>query len=203
MTPLEQLDAAWAWYQAARHSLRRLRRIAEKYWDALPWEGEAQMGRDNVVGKLESEQVLVDAKNAESRMDELAVIELFSIFEGIVRTHAVKQLGEASVGLKHPLLIAAAEDAIEAAEKRSFAQVLNSYSQGGHADLAEQLRRVRHYRNWLTHGRKKGKKEEPRIDPMTAYQRLRKFLEIVLLPPKPDAEAKPPENTIERPILLG
>lgn len=185
MTPVQQLDAGWAWYQAARNSLRRLQRLADQYWTDLPWEGETQLWRDNLVGKLEGEQVSADAKNAESRLDDLAVIELFSIFEGIVRTLIVEQVREASVGLSHPMLRAAAREAIAAAKTRSFAQILNSYSQGGHAALAEHVRSVRKYRNWLSHGRRG--EELNKIDPKTAYQRLRKFLELIAPPLQPTA----------------
>ena len=65
MTPLEQLNAGWQWYQDARHSLHRLRRIADRYWAELPWEGKVAMERDNVLGKLEQAEVSANAKNAQ------------------------------------------------------------------------------------------------------------------------------------------
>jgi hypothetical protein len=198
MTPLEELDQGWAWYEAARQSLRRIRRLGEK-WSVLPWHGEAEMWRDNVVGKLAGEKVVTDAQTATSRLDDLAVIELFSIFEGVVRRLVVEQVGAASVSLTHPVLIAAARNAIEAAGHRSFAEILNSYSQSGHADIAEQVRQVRRYRNWLSHGRRG--KEQRKIEPKTAYERLRKFLEIILPPPLPVAggEEKPPDGLPTQP----
>lgn len=140
MTPQQRLEAAWQWYTAARASLRRLRRLAENYWQDLPWEGDVQMGRDNLIGKLEAREVLGDTEIAESRLDDLAMIELFSVFEGIVRTIVADQVRDASVALAHPVLKAAARSAVEAAEHRSFAEILNSYSKGGHAALAEQVR---------------------------------------------------------------
>ena len=185
MTLLDQLDSGWKWYEDARNSLRRLQRLAAQYWDVLPWDG--RMGRDNVLGKLEGERVSGDTTNADSRLDDLAVVELFSIFEGIVRVLVAEQVREAAVALTHPVLKAAARGAIEAAERRSFADILKSYSQGGHADLAEEVRQVRRYRNWLSHGRRG--KELRKIEPKTAYQRLRKFLE--LLSPSPASTELP------------
>jgi hypothetical protein len=167
--------------------MRRLDRLAEKYWDDLPWRGEVAMERDGLLGKLEQEEVSADVKSAESRLDDLAIIELFSIFEGIVRTQIATQVRAESTSLTHPMLKAAAKNAVDAAERRSFAEILNSYSQGGHANLAEQVRQVRRYRNWISHGRRG--KVPIRIEPKTAYERLRKFLELISPPPPPIARA--------------
>ncbi|WP_439630938.1 hypothetical protein [Gemmata sp.] len=146
------------------------------------------MGRDNLIGKLQAKEVVGNAEVAESRLDDLAVVELFSVFEGVVRTIVADQVRDASLGLTHPVLKAAARSAVEAAEHRSFAEILSSYSKGGHADLAEQVRQVRRYRNWLSHGRRGS--TQRKIDPRTAYQRLAKFLTL-LLPPAAPAVAPP------------
>jgi hypothetical protein len=182
MSPLKALDEGYACYESARQSLRRLYRLADRYWDVLPWYGDVEMWRDNALGSLEGETVKTDAQTALTRLDDWAVIELFSIFEGAVRTLVAEQVRAASVSLNHPMLKAAAKGAIDAAERRSFAEILKSYSQGGHADLAEQVRQVRRYRNWLSHGRRG--KELAKIDPKTAHDRLRRFLEL-LVPPAP------------------
>jgi hypothetical protein len=79
------------------------------------------------------------------------------------------------------MLIAAGREAVEAAERRSFAELLTAYGRGGHAALAEQVRQVRRYRNWLSHGRRG--KELRKIEPKTAYERLRRFLQLILPPP--------------------
>jgi hypothetical protein len=42
---MTELDQAWAWYDAARATLKVAERLGEKYWDDLPWEG--MLGRDN------------------------------------------------------------------------------------------------------------------------------------------------------------
>jgi hypothetical protein len=181
------MEAWLEWYEAARNSFRRIHRLAEKYWAGLPWEGEVQMWRDNLLGKLEKEIVAADATLALVRLDDLAVIELFSVFEGIVRTLVAEQVRDISSRLTHPMLKAAAKNAVDAAERRSFAEILNSYSQGGHADIAEQVRQVRRYRNWISHGRRG--KTLTKIEPKTAYERLSKFLELVLPSPPVPASA--------------
>jgi hypothetical protein len=182
MPPLDALDQSWRWYEAARLSLRRLEHLT-KYWDHLPWKSGPVMERDNVIGKLEGTKAAEDAAGALARLADLAVVELFSVFEGVVRALVAEQVRAASLGLSHPMLKAAAKGAVEAAERRSFAEILRSYSQGGHADLTEQVRQIRRYRNWLSHGRRG--KPLRQIEPKTAYQRLRLFLELLL--PKPPA----------------
>jgi hypothetical protein len=135
------------------------------------------MDRDNLLGKLEQQEVLQDATLAMSRLDDLAIIELFSVFEGVVRIVVAEQVRDHAVTITHPVLVAAAKAAIEATERRSFAEILNSYFAGGYADLAEQIRQIRRYRNWLAHGQRG---TVPRkIEPKTAYQRLRQFLELL------------------------
>ena len=182
MSLFAKLDAGWAWYRAARDSLRRLERLADQYWDDLPWQSPVLMERDSLIGKLEQEKASADAKAALTRLDDLAVIELFSIFEGEVRVLVAEQVEKEAAALTHPMLKAAARNAIDAAGRRSFAAILDSYSKGGHADLAEQVRQVRRYRNWISHGRRG--EVLPTIEPKTAYQRLRQFLEL-LSPPAP------------------
>lgn len=185
MTPaLAPLDDWLVWYEATVGSLRRIRRLGDKYWDELPWDG--RLGRDHVLGQLEGQEIVADADAALTRLNDLALIELFSIFAGAVRTLVAEQVRAARAGLTHPMLIAAGKDAVDAAERRSFAEILNFYSRGGHADLAEQVRQVRRYRNWLSHGRRG--KQLSAIEPKTAYQRLRAFLELIL------RSATPPGN---------
>lgn len=187
MTPLEELDDGFAWYRAARDSLTRMRRLGDRHWDGLPWDGP--LGRDDKFKEVESGKVTAEAVKALARLDELAVTVLFSIFEGAVRTAVVEQVRQASAALSHPVLRGAARDAAEAIDRGSFAAVLRAYSRGGHADAAEKVRQVRRYRNWISHGRR-GKQLRP-IPPQTVYDRLREFLEIVSPPPPPLLLADP------------
>ncbi len=60
MTPLEELDEVWKRHLATKpESAPRIRRFGEKYWDDIPWHGEAEMWRDNVIGKLQGEEVQI------------------------------------------------------------------------------------------------------------------------------------------------
>jgi hypothetical protein len=180
MTPLEQLKASLDWYTAAQNSLRRIHRLGDRYWDELPWAGVPALGRDNLLRQVERDTAKDEAQTALSRLDELAVALLFSVFEGAVRTAVLEQLKQASVGLPHPMLTGAARDAMDAVNRRSFAVVLDYYSRSGHADIAdvaEKARQVRRYRNWISHG-KRGK-EVTAVSPREVYARLKAFLELV------------------------
>jgi hypothetical protein len=59
-------------------------------------------------------------------------------------------------------------------EQGSFFNVLEPYKDLD-ANLVEQVNQVRRYRNWVAHGRRT---EQPAaVDPKTAYDRLKQFLE--------------------------
>ena len=178
------LDDAWVWYQRTRISLQLLGRLGGKYWSQLPWDGP--LGRDNKFRTTEAAQVVADAALAQRPLDDLAVTMMFAAFEATVRHVIAGQIGREAVSLRHPMLVAAARDAVVSVNTRAFSTVLAAYSKGGHADLAERVRQVRRYRNWVSHGRR-GRPPET-IDPNTAYERLRNFLALVM-PPDPEPTA--------------
>jgi hypothetical protein len=70
MTPLEELDAGWVWYNAARNSLARIHRLGDRYWDVLDWSGPR--GRDKQLSDVEGEIARGETKKTNTRRDELA-----------------------------------------------------------------------------------------------------------------------------------
>lgn len=82
--------------------------------------------------------------------------------------------------LKHPVLIASAEDAIDGVEVGSFARVLESYKSSQNVNLIEQVNQVRRYRNWVAHGKRVTHKKPPdKVVPLAAYRRLSEFLAAI------------------------
>jgi uncharacterized protein YutE (UPF0331/DUF86 family) len=76
----------------------------------------------------------------------------------------------------HPVLQSAARDALDGVQRGSFARVLRSLK-GIDPDLVERVRKIRRYRNWVTHGKPEAESGKvPRVDPRAAYQTLRDFL---------------------------
>ena len=177
---MTELDGAWAWYQATRVTLKVAERLGEKYWDELPWEGT--MGRDNRLRGVEAKELRQNAQLAQQHLDDSAIILMFSAFEGLVRNHAANQVRIAAATISHPILIAAGKEATRSVAKGPFWYVLDAYAKGGHAGIADRVRRIRKYRNWLSHGRRG--KPQSAIEPKTAYDQLRDFLALIL-PPLP------------------
>jgi hypothetical protein len=183
---MTELDQAWAWYQATRVTLKLAERLGEKYWDELPWEGS--MGRDNRLRGVEANVLRQNAQQAQQHLDDLAIMLMFSAFEGLVRNHAANQVQLAAASLSHPVLIAAGKEATRSVARGPFWYVLDAYAKGGHAGVADQVRRIRKYRNWVSHGRRGT--PQPTIEPKTVYDQLRAFL-VLILPPPPPVESSP------------
>jgi hypothetical protein len=186
MTTLEE---AWHWYQAAAESLRRVERVSRRYWDE-PGMQEL-LARDSVLRDLSRQEVETGAQHAREPLDDLAVLVLFSVFESIVRSAGRDQVAAEAAGLRHPSLTYAAEEALRAIDDGSFFRVLEPYKDRD-AGLIEEVNQVRRYRNWVAHGRRGS--PLARIDPRSAYERLSRFLTIIL-PPSPTPPVPPVEGT--------
>lgn len=48
---MKALDDAWRWYENTRDNLQRLHRLAGRYWQVMPWEGNLE--RDDEFRLLE------------------------------------------------------------------------------------------------------------------------------------------------------
>jgi hypothetical protein len=176
---MNTLEDAWKWYCGAKSQVGLVRRLASEYWDELPWQGK--LGGDDRFKEIESEKLREDAEFTLVQMDDLAVLVLFSVFEAQVRNRLATELrtevGEKS--LSHPVLLQAVEDLIQQVEEGSFFKGLGPYKSLD-ADLVEEVNHVRRYRNWVAHERR-GKKP-PGVDPMTAYERLNRFWNLLKNP---------------------
>jgi hypothetical protein len=175
------LADAWNWYQGIRQQAKLTRRLAEKHWDDLPWD--RAIGRDDYIRDLDPGRLTALTKFVIEHVDDLAVLVLFSVFEATVREAVLAEVKPEAERLRHASLQQAAKDACEAIENGSFFRVLDPFKAAGHADLIEQVNQVRRYRNWVAHGRRG---EPPMtVEPEAAYDRLKRFLEIILPPPAP------------------
>jgi hypothetical protein len=173
---MNTLEEAWSWYTATADSLRRLDRLAEKYWPDLPWDGA--LGRDNKLRHVEANRASADAQTALDELDDLAIVVLFSVFEATVRDYVASEFQREMGNLAHPVLRKAADDALWVVNEGSFARVLEPYKSQSDADLIEEVNQVRKYRNFVAHGRRG---EQPvSITPRAAYDRLTRLLAVVL-----------------------
>lgn len=170
---MNSLADAWKWYENAKDSLQRLRRVAEKYWDAenAPWT------RDNKLAQLDKAEIAGPALNALEHLDDLAVVVLFSVFESIVRVEVLEQLNR-ETRPAHPILGKAFEDAKDLASEGGIYGLLNAYRAEGYD--VELIHQVRRYRNWVAHGRRTA--QPAQVDPKEAYRRLNQFLTLFFSP---------------------
>lgn len=169
---MSSLDDAWEWYQATQRQLHRLGRLADLYWENFSWDGP--LGRDDEFRLLSSAAVSEESRLGLARLDDLAVVILFSSFEALVRERILREVEVEAATLRHAALIDAARDAKEQIDRGSFFRVLKPYKDLD-ANLVEEINQVRQYRNWIAHGRKG--KEPASVTPKTAYDRLRRFLD--------------------------
>ena len=168
------LDEAWTWYHETKELLKIIRRLADRYWDQLPWDHD--LGKDNVLRNLEGPPLASAAVMSLEALDDLAILLLFSSFEAVVRNRLRVEIEEARKTIEHPVLQSSAEDALQAINRGSFHRVLLSLRAIDPA-LVEQVRQIRRYRNWVSHGRRGAK--PPQVDPKTAYDRLTAFLRLL------------------------
>ncbi len=173
---MKDLDEAWEWYKETHEQLKLWRRILDKYWDQLPWQGSLE--RDDRFRSLDENRSIASSNLALGELDDLAVLVLFSVFESMVRSRVSEEVEKEVVekGIIHVVLVKATNDAIERIENGSFYHVLEPYKSLDR-DLVEQVNQVRKYRNWVAHG-KRGASPST-VDPRAAYDRLLRLWQVI------------------------
>jgi hypothetical protein len=169
---IASLADAWRSYESVRVLTLAMRRLGQKHWDNLPWDGD--LGRDEHLRYLDAPDVRGRSEAVLGDLDDLCVLLLFSVFEATVRERVLADVERELPPLHHAALRQAVAAMKEAIEHGSFYKVLDPYKELD-ADLIEEVRQVRRYRNWVAHGRRG---EQPdTVDPRTAHVRLQRFLD--------------------------
>jgi hypothetical protein len=171
---MNSLEEAWRWYEKTKQQLRLVERLAGKYWGSLPWDGS--LGRDDHFRDVEESDLLESVHFTLDELDDLAVLVLFSAFESMVRIRVLAEVKSEEGAIRHSVLIEAVQDAIERIEEGSFFWVLKPFKNLDHG-LVEEVNKVRHYRNWVAHGRRGAKPST--VEPKTAYARLSRFWRLL------------------------
>ena len=169
---MNTLDAAWQWYIDTKVSLKRMHRVANRHWDILPWE----IRRDKGFLDHEKDDVANPAVNGTNHLDDLAIVVLFSVFEGKVRQTIIEEVDERDSKYDHRVIKLAIKKARDKIETGSFFAVIEPFK-GINSDLdnlLEQVSQVRKYRNWVAHGKRTSQPDTVRPD--VAYKRLQKCL---------------------------
>ncbi len=194
---MKTLDEAWAWYQSVAESAKRLAHLA-KFWGQLPWGREdewvARIERDSALRHVEADQMARDARRVTDGLDDHAVLVLFSVFEAVVRDWIEAQVKPEVDALRHPVLVKAGRDVLDAVTEGSFFRLLEPYKSAADSDLVERVNQVRRHRNWVAHGRHQDKKPSALVTPKDAYDRLNELLALIQ-PPVQAAAAPPLDST--------
>lgn len=181
---MKTLDEAWRWYSDVKKTLRRMHRVGERYWDAIPW-GEPPWRGDKHFDALTKEDVTGPATNGLRYLDDQAILVLFSIFEAVVRGTILDQIEREDSPEFHRIIRHAIETAKERVSEGSFFAVLEPLK-GLDDHLVEEVNQVRRYRNWVAHGRRN---DPPAfVSPDVAYDRLGRFLDQFFPSPEIDEE---------------
>ncbi len=178
---MKNLEEAWSWYEETTRALGVANRLGNLYWDELPWEG--RMGKDEHLKEVDGPALAKAARNGKDELDDLAIVLFFSIFESIVRERIRAEVDLERRTLQHPVLQNSAERTDQELDRGSFHRVLDLLKTYD-LDLVEQVRQVRRYRNWVSHGRRGTPPQ--RLAPETAHRRLCAFLARLGLLPEID-----------------
>lgn len=172
---MKTLHDAWQWYLDAAKVFRLFGRLGEKHWPIFDWDNpEFSLSRDRDFRLLEAVDLTRPAENALAALDDLAVLVIFSVFEGIVRETILDEIGPELLELRHRSLANAAAELTEKVRNGSFFRVLEPYGEPD-PGLTEEVNQVRRYRNWVAHGKRSAAPDA--VTPTMAYGRLRRFLE--------------------------
>ncbi len=160
---IASLDDAWRWYKAAHLMARTLARLGEKHWNDLPWNGD--LGRDSQLIELSSATIIDSSQTVLDDLEDLCVLQLFSVFEATIRERILAEVEAELPALHHVTIKRALGEMKEGIEHGSFFKVLEPYKDLD-ANLIEEVNQVRRYRNWVAHGRRT---EQPAaVTPATA-----------------------------------
>ena len=185
---MRTLADAWAWYEATKRNLLRMKRLGEKHWND-PSLTDASIWRDDVFKMVEASHVKADVAVGLEPIDDLAVVVLFSVFESLVRNYLMEIIEPQAARIVDPILRHAAENALQGIQEGSFFhRVLEPLKAQGRvsADLVTKVNQVRDYRNWVAHGRRDAPANN--VTPEMARDRLSEFLAALGIAAEPEED---------------
>ena len=176
-------------------------RIGRRYWSEDFGEKtlKESLHRDDRFKEITAASIAGgSARIVMEDLDDLAVLLLFSVFEANVRDRILEEMDrEMAAPPRHPALVKAIADAKYAIEHGSFGGLTEAYK-SLNSDVKTQVDQVRHYRNWVAHGRRGSARNN--VDPEQALTRLEDFLKLLdssVVAPAPVGLMEPP---LEQPI---
>lgn len=172
------MNEIWAWYEAARDSLRLALHIAASVpssalsTDIIP--------RKSIFQSAPSDEVKQKLQKAQQELDDLTIVALWASFEQQVLDH-IEQVVHRTLKQKRKDRLQ--QRVLQACLKNSrywhFKEVLDLYKAIIDPQLVGNVKQVLQYRNWVAHGRTSPM--PPNIMPRAAYERLKDFLDQLKL----------------------
>jgi hypothetical protein len=169
---MKSLAEAWKWYQDTKKYLGVIKRLGERYWNHLDWEGP--LGKDDKLKEIDAREIVDGTTNSLAHLDDLAVLVLFSVFESLVRERILLDIQNQRGAIDNAHLLHIIDDALDGIEKGSFSRILELFK-GLNPNLVEDVNQVLRYRNWVAHGKRTA--QPAYVAPDVAHDRLRRFLE--------------------------
>jgi hypothetical protein len=176
---IRSLEDAWRWYEAVQKLVAWMDRMGRRYWTEKVEDLTLKetLHKDNVFRDVESATIQDLAKQVSEDLDDLAVLLLFSVYEATVRDRTIEEMDrELETPPRHLVLKKAVEDARDTISHGSFGRLTESFKDLD-PDARTLVDQVRHYRNWVAHGRRGTVKNN--VDPASAIMRLKKFLDLL------------------------
>jgi hypothetical protein len=176
---IRSLEDAWRWYEAVQKLVAWMDRMGRRYWTEKVEEMTLKetLHKDNVFRDVESATIQDLTKQVSEDLDDLAVLLLFSVFEATVRERTIEEMDrELETPPRHLVLKKAVEDARDTISHGSFGHLTESFKDLD-PDTRTLVDQVRHYRNWVAHGRRGTVKNN--VDPASALKRLKNFLDLL------------------------
>lgn len=185
---MNRLDDAWNWYRRTREVLGLVRSLA-KDWDDGRLPETLHIFKRDEVKQWTGSEIESWANEALEELEDLALVHLFAAFEASIRNRLVVGVEPERDRAEHQFARQAIEKALKEIRIGSFGPILDRLATR-HPDLKEQIQQIRRYRNWVAHGKAdlEGGGHLPRTDPASAYQRLKKFLQLIEDPSVPPRE---------------
>lgn len=170
------LEVAWSWYLATQRHLKLLRRLGEKHWNDLPWDGA--LGRDDRLRAVGADTIVEGVSFCLEPLEDLAILVLFSAFESVVRDRVLtmieREIEEERNDRGRTLIMGVLDEAHRESRRARTFRLLRFFRTQD-AGLVEEVNQVRRYRNWVAHGRRTVRPAA--VYPALAYERLKRFLE--------------------------
>lgn len=176
---IRSLDDAQRWYDSVKKLVGMMDRVSKRYWseDVEDKTLKDTLHQDDKFRDVEAQEIQEHAERVLKDLDDLAVLLLFSVFEADVRNRILEELErEFEAPPRHLVLKKAFESAKDAIQHGGFGRLTEAYKDP-YPDDRTRVDQVRHYRNWVAHGRRGAPANN--ITPAAAFERLKRFLELL------------------------